>query len=276
MLLLLSVAVLFSLHQVSVRWGTLRADSILLGTFVSLLTTTILFLAISAFVFKAEPPEFFEMMVLAGLIHFMLARTAFYQCISRLGANVAATLATTRIFFAAVLGYLMLGESVSLRLAVTAFLVFLGVAVLTFRVVRDFYGIALGILTGFLTAFASIFAKEGMVFASNPVSGAIFGTAVGYVSALLVFSVTFLPSKSHRKFDLSLYPFALGGVFVGFGHFLRYLALSHYGVCLVETFVSTYPLFTYALSGLFLREHEVFSLRFFISAFLILTGIFIL
>ncbi len=249
-------------------------------------------------------------MVIAGLIHFAFARAAFYQCISRLGANVAATLATTRIFFAAALGYLILGEGLSFKTAVMAVLVFSGVAVLTFRVVKDVFGVTLGIATGFLSALASVFAKEGMlVQMASAGLEAVTGTALGYVASLAAFYLFLVfigsnfagfansfsgriaaidehvkPSKSSArnaeyaytgeiKFSRSYLPFVLGGVFVGFGHFLRYVALYHYSVCLVETFISVYPIFTYLLSGLFVRRFEVFNLKFLAAALLIIAGV---
>ncbi len=248
-------------------------------------------------------------MVIAGVIHFAFARAVFYQCISRLGANVAATLATTRIFFAAALGYLILGEGLSFKTAVMTVLVFSGVAVLTFRVVKDVFGVTLGIATGFLSALASVFAKEGMlVQTANAGLEAVTGTALGYVVSLAVFYLFLVfigsnfagfanffsriaaidehvkHSKSSArnaeyaytgeiKFSRNYLPFVLGGVFVGFGHFLRYVALYHYGVCLVETFISVYPIFTYLLSGLFVRRFEIFNLRFLAAALLIIAGV---
>ena len=292
---LLSIALLFSMHQVSVRVGTLRADT-LNGTLVSIATTALIFSVISLFFVLRGlrlNGNFLAVMVLAGLLHFFLARTVFYQCISRLGANVAATLATTRIFFAAVLGYVLLGETVSVKLALAGILVFSGVCVLTFQVVSDLYGIALGLATGFLTAFASVFAKEGMVRFPG-IESAAAGTAVGYIASLVAFLIFLNVVRNVRcvvgcvggarverveslKKEIRRYcPFFAGGVFVGFGHLLRYVALSYYSVCMVETFVSMYPLFTYLLSGIFVRRAEVFSLRFFASACLILAGAVVL
>jgi len=301
---LLSVALLFSMHQISVRKGTLKADT-LKGTFVSIATTAVMFSVISfvfllqdsfwGYHFSGKFSDFLLLMIVAGLLHFFLARTVFYQCISRLGANVAATLATTRIFFAAILGYLLLGETVGPKLALAAVLVFAGVFVLTFHVVFDVYGIVLGLSTGFLTALASVFAREGMKTFPG-VESAVIGTAVGYVSSLLAFYVFFYAlrgvfcrpwralkevedreKREEFKKGLENYlPFVAGGTFVGFGHLLRYVALSYCGVCLVETFVSMYPLFTYALSGIFVKKAEVFSLRFFASAALIISGTVVL
>jgi len=273
---LFGIAALFSMHQVSVRIGTIRADT-LSGTLISIATTAILFSALAAlFSGMHFNSEFLMLMITAGLIHFFLARTVFYQCISRLGANVAATLATTRIFFAAVLGYFLLGESVGYKLAIAAILVFAGVFVLTFHVVSDGYGIALGLLTGFLTALASVFARKGMELFPG-IGSAIAGTALGYLSSLLLFFV-FYSLIMHRKleFSRSFLPFVAGGIFVGFGHLLRYIALAYYPVCFVETFVSMYPLFTYSLSGVLIKNVEVFNMRFFVSAFLILLGAAIL
>lgn len=282
-----SIAFLFSLHQVSVRKGTLNASTAV-GTFFSIATTAALFsltslIAILFFHSTAFSLKFVELMVIAGVIHFAFARAVFYQCISRLGANVAATLATTRIFFAAALGYFILGEGLSFKTAVMTILVFLGIAMLMFRVVKEVYGVALGIMTGFLSALASIFAKEGMLTqTTNAGLEAVTGTALGYVASLAVFYLFLTLLGSVRiqnictgeiKFSRNYLPFVLGGVFVGFGHFLRYMALFHYSVCLVETFISVYPIFTYLLSGLLVRRFEIFNLRFLAASLLIIAGV---
>ncbi len=281
-MILLLIAFLFSLHQVCVRKGTLKANT-LYGTFISIVTTTLLFISLSAlFVTNlnlVKLKSFVEFAVIAGILHFMLARALFYQCISRVGANVAATLATTRIFFSAFLGYVLLGESIDFKTTVMAVMVFLGVAVLTFKVVSDLYGIFLGVSTGFFTALASVYAKECMLtnFTTTWLE-AIVGTALGYFVSLLIFSVflIFYKSSIGNSIDVNLknyLPFVVGGFFVGFGHFLRYLALSSYSVCTVETFISIYPIFTYILSSMFLRRSEIFNLRFFFAAFLIIAGV---
>ncbi|AEA47092.1 DMT family transporter [Archaeoglobus veneficus] len=271
-LLLLGIALFFSLHQVSIKKGTISCDTTT-GTFVSIATTAILFTALS--LPSLNPlsdlqPAFVAAMIIAGVLHFLVARTAFYVCIDRVGANVAATLATTRVFFAAMLGLLLLAEHITARVVLMAGLIFAGVFALSRPGgVKDARGILLGLFTGFVAALSSVVVRTGMEISSN----AVLGTAIGYISALLLFPIVAGKKIEINSIGRDYWPFILGGIFVGFGHYMRYVALSLYPVSVVESFLSTYPLFTVILSWIFIRDVEVFSLRFFIAAILIISGV---
>jgi len=283
---LLAIALFFSLHQVSVKKGTIGCDTTT-GTFISIATTAVLFTLLSIprlirFASFVHPhfQSFVAIMAIAGILHFLIARTAFYFCIDRVGANVAGLLAATRIMFAALFGVIMFVEKLTFQILAMSGLIFMGIAVLSESWYGnggmnsrnagskvDVVGIALGLFTGFVAALSSAIVKAGMTIYSD----AVLGTAIGYLASLLLFSL-FAGGKIKRA-GRDYWPFVLGGIFVGFGHYLRYEALSIYPVSVVEPFLSVYPMFTVVLSYVFLRDVEVFSLRLVVAALLIISGI---
>ena len=264
--LLIAVAVLFSFHQICIRKGTIEFD-VVSGTFISIFTTAFIFsaLSINKIHFNAQ---FIILMALAGILHFLVARTAFYNCINRIGANLAGPLSATRIYFATLFGF-FIGESISIKIVLMTTLIFVGIFLLSNPkkgVRADFIGLILGIITGLTAAFSSVLVKFGMHIYPD----AIFGSAIGYLSSLIIYPVFF----KNIDFDLKKGRFfIMGGIFVGFGHFLRYYELIRMPVSIVEPVLSIYPLFTIILSYIFLKEKEIFSLRVVLGTISILIGI---
>lgn len=264
--LLIAVAVFFSLHQICIRKGTIEFD-VISGTFISIFTTALIFsvFSINRLCFN---PKFIVFMVSAGILHFLIARTAFYNCINRIGANLAGPLSATRIYFAALFGFLI-GETITIKIFVMTTSIFLGIVLLSNPkkgIRADIVGIALGILTGLTAAFSSILVKFGMQIYPD----AVFGSAIGYVSSLVLYPIFF------RNIEFNLKKgryFILGGIFVGLGHFLRYYELIKMPVSVVEPILSIYPLFTILLSYLFLKKEEIFSLRVVLGTAFILAGV---
>jgi len=262
-LLVFLIPLLFSVHQILVRRGGEEIDTIN-GTYLSLLASTLLF---SPSLMIAEfDLSFLIPMLFSGFLHFFLARLCFYHAIQRIGVNLSSPLSATRIYFAAVLGYLI-GEFLSLKLLVMTVLIFLGIVLISNpRGEKDLVGISLGIATGFLSALSSFLVKIGLMHVYNP----FFGTFIGF----LISTTLLTPIALRRDLDFRRGRFyILAGVFVGFGHLIRYICIRNLPISIVEAVTSTYPLFTLILSYLFLREREVFSFNVILGALLIIIGI---
>lgn len=259
---LILIALFFSLHQIFIKMGVKYGDANY-GALVSLLTTSVIFSALSAGRTYFEP-RFLGLMILAGIMHFLLARTAFYNAISRIGANSAGSISATRVFFAVFIG-LILGENVGLNVVVMAVLIFLGIYLISSPGgAGDWKGIVLALFTGMTTALSSGVVKMGMKMHADPV----FGSAVGYVSSTLLFPLFFrYERKGGEKF------FIPAGIFVGLGHYLRYRALISHPVSVVEPFLSIYPLFTLILTALVFRNVEKVSRNIAIGSILIVLGV---
>ena len=259
---LILIALFFSLHQIFIKKGVEYGDANY-GAFVSLLTTSAIFSVLS--IGRAQfDPKFLVLMVAAGLMHFLLARTAFYNAISRIGANSAGSLSATRVFFAVVIGAAM-GEKVGINVILMSVLIFTGIYLISSpEGAGDWKGVALALFTGLITALSSGVVKVGMQVHADPV----FGSAVGYVASTALFPLFFrYGRKGGEKY------FIPAGVFVGLGHYLRYRALISNPVSVVEPFLSIYPLFTLILTALVFRNVERVSRNIAAGSILIIAGV---
>jgi len=233
---LLLIPAIFSAHQVLVRRGLKRAD-VLSGNFISITTTFLIFLPYLILKFHPDP-RFLLPMIVAGILNFTLARICFYESIKRVGANVASSLSALRIYIAEILGAII-GEKITLRLLLASNLIFFGVyAVSNPKDGKDRIGLFLGFLTAIFVVLSSYFVKLGLRAYDDPILGASIGFATAFLMA----------SLAGRKKFVEIPTFVLAGIFVGVGHLLRYYALSRYPISVVEPVLSTYPLFTIALS----------------------------
>ncbi len=262
MIELLLISIFFSLHQIFIRMGVQHADANF-GAFMSLITATLIFSALSynRIVFN---PHFLALMMLSGIMHFLLARTAFYNAISRIGANSAGSISATRMFFAVFVG-LLIGEEMSLKVITMAILVFLGIYLISSpKGAGDIKGVLLALFTAIVTASSSGVVRLGMRLNPDPV----FGSAIGYATSTLLFPLFF---KYERKGGVRY--FVPAGVFAGIGHYLRYRALVSYPVSVVEPFLSLYPLFTLFFTAIIFRRLERITRSIAIGSLLIVFGI---
>lgn len=259
---LILIAIFFSLHQIFIKKGVAYGDANY-GAFISLLTTALMFSALS-YNRVVLNLQFIGIMIVAGILHFLIARIAFYNAISRIGANSAGSLSATRVFFASLIG-MAIGEVPSLKIIIMSALIFSGIWLISSPSgADDRKGIALALLTGFITALSSGFVRLGMKIQPEPV----FGSAIGYaVSAGL------LPAFFKFKKKGGEIYFIIAGIFVGLAHFLRYRALINHPVSVVEPIISTYPLFTLLFTALIFRKLEKLSRNIIIGSILIIFGI---
>ena len=259
---LILIALFFSLHQIFIRKGVEYGDANY-GALVSLITTSVLFSALSIDRLNFNV-EFITFMIFAGVLHFLVARTAFYNAISRIGANSAGSLSATRLFFAVIFGF-SLGEEVGIKIIVMAILIFSGIYLIsTPQGAEDLKGVFLALLTGLTTALSSAIVKSGMEINPDPV----FGSAIGYVSSTFLFPLFF----KYKKKGGEIY-FIPAGIFVGMGHYLRYRALINYPLSVVEPILSIYPMFTLLLTALTIRKLEKLSRNIVAGSILIVAGI---
>lgn len=264
---LILVALFFSLHQVAIRKGTEKGD-LNSGIFISLLTSSIIFLTLSVGRFYFDR-TFLLVMASAGILHFLVARTAFYHSIDRVGANVAGPLSATRMYFAALFGAIFFQEKITAKILLMTTLIFTGIFLLSKpdNIRRDTVGILLGLLTGLAASFSSVLVKAGMQIHGD----AIWASAIGYISSTIIYA-TLMRGKAFTVSRSHVY-FALGGLLVGVGHYLRYDALMTIPVSVVEPVLSIYPLFTILLTYALIRDLESFTFRVIAGAILIILGI---
>lgn len=257
----LLIPVLFALHQVFVRIGSQKVD-LNSGIFLSLLVSSIL---LSPSIFNPTIDlQFLVLMLLAGFLHFFLARICFYYSIKIVGANVASTISSTRTFFALLVGF-FIGEEVKLEIILMAILIFSGIALLYDQEKKfNFSGFLLALLTAILSASSSFLVKFALQIEKNP----FFGAFLGFLLSTILMSF-FVVGK---KIEFSSW-FILAGVAVTLGHLVRYISLESYPVVIVEPLTSSYPLFTILFSYLLAKEFEKFNFKIIAGALLVFLGI---
>lgn len=260
----LLIPLLFSIQHVLVRVGSEKSET-LNGIYASLLVSTLMF---SPSVLKPTlDPDFLFYMATAGVLQFFFARICLYYAISRIGANLASPLSSTRIFFATVIA-LFVGELLNLWIVLGSVLVFLGIFLISkAKAKSDMLGISFAILTGFFACLSSYFIKFGNSVEYNPFFATFLGFAIS--TALLT---PFMIGKSLKNTK----PFVLGGLLGGVAHAIRYIALKDTPVTVIEPITSSHPFFTLLITAIFLKRLEVFSKQSIAGTISIMLGIYTL
>lgn len=234
-----------------------------------------------SFVFLALPvdeilrPELL-LFVLVGLIQPGGTRFLAYVSVEKVGVAVTAPLRATTPLFSSLLAIAVLGEQLTPAVAAGTALVVCGVALLSMK--EDKTGawrnvlIALPLLSAFVAGSTQVIRKIGLARIALPILGAAVttGTSLVAVTLSLLVSRKWSMVQFHRA---SLGYFVLAGCAVTLGVASVYMSLYLSDVVIVAPLASLSPLYSLALSALFLREVEVITLRRAAAAVLIVAGV---
>lgn len=234
-----------------------------------------------SFVFLALPvdeilrPELL-LFVLVGIIQPGGTRFLAYVSVEKVGVAVTAPLRATTPLFSSLLAIAVLGEQLTPAVAAGTALVVCGVALLSMK--EDKTGawrnvlIALPLLSAFVAGSTQVIRKIGLARIALPILGAAVTTGTSLVAVTLSLLVS-------RKWSMvqfnraSLGYFVLAGCAVTLGVASVYMSLYLSDVVIVAPLASLSPLYSLALSALFLREVEVITLRRAAAAVLIVVGV---
>lgn len=218
----------------------------------------------------------------------LLGQAANFAAIHRIGATRTACFVQSDNLFAALLAFVVLGQTVSLLAGV-------GIAVLmagAIAFIREtmgpgngslaadkstsqpaLFGIAMAVVSGLCFAVAGIL--RGLGVAAMP--AAITGSAINNVSALLVMALVYAFSGRLREpFTVSRRQGAyllLSGAATAVGTAGFILALQYGGTIAVSTALkNASPLFTFLLALILLQRHERLSFRLGLMVCLVVAG----
>ena len=234
-----------------------------------------------SFVFVALPvdeilrPELL-LFVLVGLIQPGGTRFLAYVSVEKVGVAVTAPLRATTPLFSSLLAIAVLGEQLTPAVAAGTALVVCGVALLSMReektgAWRNVF-VALPLLSAFVAGSTQVIRKIGLARIALPILGAAVTTGTSFVAVALSLLVS-------RKWSMvrfnraSLGYFVLAGCAVTLGVASVYMSLYLSDVVIVAPLASLSPLYSLALSALFLREVEVITVRRVAAAVLIVLGV---
>lgn len=214
--------------------------------------------------------------VLVGLIQPGGTRFLAYVSVEKVGVAVTAPLRATTPLFSSLLAIAVLGEELTPAVAAGTALVVCGVALLSMREEKTGAWrnvlVALPLLSAFVAGSTQVIRKIGLARIALPILGAAVTTGTSFVAVALSLLVS-------RKWSMvrfnraSLGYFVLAGCAVTLGVASVYMSLYLSDVVIVAPLASLSPLYSLALSALFLREVEVITVRRVAAAALIVLGV---
>src|SRR5437773_434302 len=258
------------------------------GALVSIPSTTLFFWLLALFLFRGEGwnATAFATFAVVGLIFPALVTFLNFASNRLTGPTVAGTISSTTPLFAVLGALLFLGEPLSPAAAAGTAAIVLGVVALTARGadrprVWAAWVILLPLAGAAIRGGAQAAVKGGLALWPDPFAAVL----VGYtVSSVMIFagnrafvSRTSAPvPRMGASSDLrGIYWFIVVGICNGLGMLAMYAALNRGQVSVVSPLVATYPLFTLALSAIFLRE-EKFGARVLLGVALTVAGVVVL
>ena len=196
------------------------------------------------------------------------------------GPTVAGTVSSTTPLFAVLVAILLLGEPLTVAAAAGTAAIVLGVIAFTTRggggSSRTWaaWAILLPLAGAAIRGGAQAAVKVGLVLWPEPFVAVLVGYTVS-CATIFAASRTLVPENAAPLNRRGVLWFMSVGACNGAGILAMYAALARSPVSVVSPLVATYPLFTLALSALFLRE-ERFGPRVLLGVALTVAGVVVL
>ena len=235
------------------------------GALVSIPSTTAMFWLLALFLFRGEGwnATAFAIFAAVGLIFPALVTFLNFASNRLAGPTVAGTVSSTTPLFAVLGAMLFLSEPLTPAAAAGTAAIVLGVIALTARgAARPHtwaaWVILLPLAGAAIRGGAQAAVKGGLALWPDPFVAAL----VGYtVSSVTIFAanralVAPVPRAGASPDRRGVFWFVAVGLCNGLGVLAMYAALNRGQVSVVSPLVATYPLFTLALSAMFLREEK--------------------
>jgi drug/metabolite transporter (DMT)-like permease len=261
-LLALLAAAALGAAIVSTKVG-LRDMPVLAGATISIPTTTVLFWSLSPFWLNPGvwQPNAVSVFVAVGLFYPAVVTLLVFESNRRMGPTVASTVSSITPLVAVAAALVFLQESLSGPLALGIFAIAVGVTLLSwsrsgYRRGWPLWLLALPLAAAAFRGSAQTAIKFGLTLWPDPFAAGLIGYSVS--SAVILLAVLLLkrrwPLRYHRR---ALPWFALSGLLNGLAVILMYEGLRQGSVTVVSPIVASYPIFTFLLSGLLLRDEQL-------------------
>jgi drug/metabolite transporter (DMT)-like permease len=224
----------------------------------------------------------------AGLLHFILGRTAAYVSIRLIGANRSVPIFISSVLIASLWGIFFLGESVTPPLILAIILVvggtvLIGTAGNSAQDKSDMpraslvKGVVLAISAALFWGSSPMLVKIGIREISSP----LLATFISYMAASIVIGFALIFPANTRTLKrlnrYSLIPIVLASIAVAVAQILRYQSLAYSPVTQFEPVMhGAHILLVFPLSFLINRQLEAFNIRILIGAIAIVAGVFLI
>lgn len=220
--------------------------------------------------------------VAAGAVGASFGKIFYYKGIDKIGASKSTSVKNISPILTTALAMILLGEELTLPIAVGVALIVAGILVLTWaqakgekrsnRVSYFFYPL----MAAMCFAINPIFKKIGVSESSFPILGALITQCTGLIMMLTAGRFLKIRPKWERVPTKSLLYFTLGGTTEALGSLFTYYALTYAPAVLVSPIWRISPLVTFILARFTLRGIEVVTLRDGVAAIFIVAGVFVL
>ena len=257
----LLAAIFFGLSAIPAKRGLSHTDT-QTGALISILTVVAVFLISSPWWMRSSDWFTIGLWIFAGtgLFHPALSLYFTLESMDRAGATVSSTLAATSPIFAALTAMILLGENMTLLIAIGTLVTMCGVMSLTWipgtgitKVMRIalLFATAAAVIRGLINTTG----KFGLDLMPNAMMAGFLSHTVGGLGFLVVYKLRRgrLPLNTSGA---GLRAFGLSGCFIAIAIACMYSALLRDSVTLVSPVIGTYPVFT-LLAALALKEEKI-------------------
>lgn len=266
-LLSLASSLMFAVTFIFVKMAGKSASS--LAALWVTLTTNVVFLWVWSLMRDKDsisPSMEWQYFALAGIFAPLLGRLFQFQGMARLGANITTPITLTHPVFTVFLAAIFLGEILDFEIFLGIMLVLVGSMLLGLQSGNDSMSCTIAPKPYLLFPLAAslaygvsvLFRKIGIDIGTDAVTAAAVTTSTSWLLFAL-YLVAFRPSGVLRCGLTELVGFVAAGVFSSLGPVLLYMALQVGRVSVVAPLASTTPFFVLLVTGLFMRDEEVFN-----------------
>ena len=220
---------------------------------------------------------------IGGLINFILGRALFYHSAKIIGIARAQLINATSPIFIIAIGIIILGESLSNNEAISITFMILGMIVISVSNIRFnksqdnkfIIGISFALAAALLRAIAPFFIAQGLAGTFSPIAATFISYAISSIGWIAVL----IPKRRILKIknNLALLKiFVVQGTVVSLAIISIYIAIDIGRVIIILPIVNTIsPVFTVAITYLFLQRIERVSIKVWLALILVVIGIYL-
>lgn len=234
----------------------------LAGTLVSIPTTTLFLWLLSPFLLDLENFQFSAAVVFMAVGIFFPALVSFlnFEANRRMGPTISSTLSSTAPIFAVLGALIFLHEQLTLYQALALAAIVAGVMLLSMDG-KDrprqwpLWALLFPLGCGFFRGLAQAGIKYGLLIWHNIFAALLIGYTMSSLALLAANALTGNVKRKIYRRGIVARLWCVGGL-NGTGMLFSYVALRNGQVTQIAPILASYPLFTFFLSALFLRDER--------------------
>ena len=271
-------ATLFGISALPAKRGLLFVNA-QTGCLITMATTWLVCLLLGPLWMRTEDwfTAGFWVFALAGLIHPYLSMYASFEALKRAGTTVASTLAATAPFFSTLGAVVLLGEDLTIVVALATVGIVAGVMVLPFDGLRMARVIRVALIFASIAAVirgsTHVIGKWGLELLPNP----FMATFVAFSMGLICMTIFFRLRHGHLPRNVptdGVKYFFYSGLCIAFAIISMYGALMLGRVVVISPIIASYPVFT--LLSVWAVSAERISRRLVLGVLMVTTGVVVI